>query len=217
LRARKAVVPHPVGPVICGVDPARFGDDTTDIILRRGRVAFNLERYAKKDTMEVAGICRLRLQQKDPYIDCMFIDVGGLGAGVYDRLKEMGFCENKMGYGPRVRPVNYGGAPADQLRYRNKRAEMWAEMKEWLEDTLPVQIPDDDVLHRDLMGPGYKYDSATRLLLESKDDMRKRGVMSPNSADALCETFAEPVKAMSDYERAQRTVEQPPYNPMDHW
>lgn len=218
MRARRTVVPNAVGPIICGVDPARFGDDTTDIILRRGRVAFGLERYAKKDTMEVAGICRTRLERKDPYIDYMFIDVGGLGAGVYDRLKEMGFCAKRpAGMGSRVRPVNYGEAAADPERFRNKRAEMWSAMKDWLEDVLPVQIPDDDVLHTDLMGPGYKYDSATRLLLESKEDMRARGQSSPNSADALCQTFAEPVRMPTEMEKARASLPPKAYDPLENW
>jgi len=211
LRARKTIVPHPQGPTLVGVDPARFGDDTTDIIYRRGRAAFDLERHSKKDTMEVAGRCRVLLEKTDPYIDCMFIDVGGLGAGIYDRLKEMadklnpgyGFCDPRPGVGARVRAVNYGGSPANAEKYKNKRAEIWGDMRDWLDGDLPVQLPDDDILHADLMGPQYKYDSATRLVLESKEDMKKRGVRSPNSADALAQTFAEPVKVLSELEKAQ--------------
>ncbi|MCP3663428.1 MAG: hypothetical protein GY696_13205, partial [Gammaproteobacteria bacterium] len=120
----------------------------------------------------------------------MFIDVGGLGAGVYDRLDE-------MGYGSRIVAVNFGGTPFDEERYVNKRAEMWGEMKDWLDDERGVDIPDDDALHADLTGPSYDYDSTSRIKLESKEAMRKRGVRSPDLGDGLALTFAEPVSMKS--------------------
>jgi hypothetical protein len=77
----------------------------------------------------------------------------------------------------------------------NRRAEMWMKSKEWLEDVAGVQIPDSDALQADACGPGYKYDSHTRLQLESKDAMRARGGPSPNEWDAVALTFAEPVRS----------------------
>jgi hypothetical protein len=76
----------------------------------------------------------------------------------------------------------------------NRRAEMWMKSKEWLEDVGGVQIPDSDSLQADACGPAYKYDSHTRLQLESKDQMRARGVPSPDEWDAVALTFAEPVR-----------------------
>jgi hypothetical protein len=70
---------------------------------------------------------------------------------------------------------------------------MWMKAKEWLEDVAGADIPDDDALQGDLCGPGYKYDSLTRLALEKKEDMRRRGVASPDGGDAVALTFAEPV------------------------
>ena len=70
---------------------------------------------------------------------------------------------------------------------------MWMKSREWLEDEAGVCIPDDDVLQADACGPGYKYDSNTRLVLEKKEDMRRRGVASPDGWDAVALTFAEPV------------------------
>ncbi len=171
------------GTVIIGVDPARFGDDKTAFIKRQGRVAYDLQTFEKKDTMEVAGMVHKMLQDI-PGSQAM-IDVGGLGAGVVDRLRE-------MGYHDRIKAVNSGNKPFDKARYLNKRAEMWAEMKLWMDDK-PVQIPDNDNLHGDLCGLSYKFDSNTRLVLEKKEDLKKRGLRSPDTADALALTFAYPV------------------------
>ena len=73
----------------------------------------------------------------------------------------------------------------------NRRAEMWLNMKNALQEGR-FSIPDDDALHADLTSCGYKYDSSGRLLLESKIDMKKRGMPSPDSADAMALTFSEP-------------------------
>jgi hypothetical protein len=75
----------------------------------------------------------------------------------------------------------------------NRRAEMWMKSKEWLEEPAGVQIPDSDNLQADACGPSYKYDSLTPLQLEKKEDMRRRGVASPDEWDAVALTFAEPV------------------------
>jgi hypothetical protein len=77
---------------------------------------------------------------------------------------------------------------------------MWMKSKEWLEDLAGVQIPDSDNLQADACGPGYRYDSHTRLQLESKDQMRARGVSSPDEWDAVALTFAEPVREPNRYD-----------------
>ncbi len=178
---------EPYGSLVVGVDPARFGDDRTSIIRRRGRVAFDLQSYAKKDTMEIAGYVHKIILDEEPAR--VFIDIGGLGAGVFDRLKE-------LGHAGVIVAVNGGESPLDQDRYYNKRAEMWGLMKEWLLDG-PVKIPDSDTLHADLCGVRYKFDSKTRLVLEKKEDMKKRGIRSPDEGDALALTFALPERAVS--------------------
>ena len=182
MRARTAQVTA-YGAKVGGLDPARFGDDRTVFILRQGRKAWGMKAYEKKDTMEVAGLAAKFI--KDNGLQRLFIDVGGLGAGIVDRLREMGL-------GDKITAVNSGEKPIDDERYVNKRAEMWGEMKDWLGDT-PVQIPDDDALHSDLCGVHYAYDSNTRLKLERKEDMKKRGLRSPDSGDALALTFAFPI------------------------
>jgi hypothetical protein len=183
LKARKDKEAKEYGPLLIGVDPARFGDDRTSIMRRRTRVAFGLESYRKKDTMEVAGICA-RILNAEP-VERMFIDIGGLGAGIVDRLNELGF-------GRRIEGVNSGEQALSPDKYTNRRAEMWGLMNDWLKTT-PCRIPDTDSLHADLIGPKYKYDSNSRLVIERKEDMKKRGISSPDEAEALGLTFAAPV------------------------
>ena len=114
------------------------------------------------------------------------VGVVGLGAGVYDRLKE-------LGYGNIVTAVDAGSRADDPDLYINKRAEMWARMKRWYEDA-PCQVPDEDAHQADKMGPRYKYDSNQRLKIESKDEMRARQVRSPDLADAEALTHAYAVQ-----------------------
>lgn len=171
-----------VGPILIGVDPARFGDDRTSIIRRQGRVAYGLESYRKLDTMQVTGLVYQIIKNESP--DKIYIDVVGLGAGVVDRLNEMGFRDI-------VKEVNAGIEALDANRYSNKRAEMWGEMRRWLEDE-PVSIPDSDSLHADLCAPSYGHDSKHRLVMEQKKEMRSKGLQSPDEAEALILTFAFP-------------------------
>lgn len=177
------------GPLRIGVDPARYGDDRTAIIRRRNRVAFKLQTHKKLSTMEVAGIVHTIIKKEQPAQ--VAIDVVGLGAGVYDRLVELGHKDILVA-------VNAGASALDPERYINKRAEMWWEMKAWLSGTLPVSIPDSDELHSDLCAPFYKFNSHGRKQLESKDDIKKRGLRSPDTADCLALTFAEPIKAKKE-------------------
>lgn len=187
IRARKATA-EKYGPLLLGVDPARFGDDRTSIIRRQGRCAFDLKSYSKKDTMEVVGIVKTIIDEERP--EKVFVDVGGLGAGVVDRLREL--VDPKI-----IIAVNAGSSPLDGRKYFNKRSEMWALCKEWLEDAGGAQIPDSDSLHADLCGIKYKIDSNSRLVMEQKAEMKKRGIRSPDEADALILTFALPDSAFS--------------------
>ena len=171
-----------IGPRILGVDPARFGADRTVIVARQGRVSEVVATLSHKDTMEVVGYVVKAMKKFQA--DAVFVDVGGLGAGVYDRLRELGHDE--------VRAVNAGEKAMDGDRYVNKRAEMWDLTRQWLKEG-PVDLPDDDALQADLCSLRYSYDSRGRLKLESKDDAKKRGIRSPDIGDALAMTFAFPV------------------------
>jgi hypothetical protein len=190
------------GPLVIGFDPAWKGDDRHAMAWRQGRRVIKVETRAKLDTMQAAGWVKQVIDTERPRR--VFIDVGGVGAGVFDRLVEMGFGEV-------VRGVNFGSAPFEPPPLdphgracggpANRRAEMWMKSKEWLADPAGAQIPDSDSLQADACGPGYSYDSHTRLLLEKKDDMRRRGAPSPDEWDAVALTFAEPVGAGAGFFR----------------
>ena len=176
---------------------------------RRGRRLIKVETRLRLDTMAAAGWLKRVIDAEKP--KRAFIDVGGVGAGVYDRLREWG-----EPYVATVAPVNFGLAPFEPPPLdahgqpaggaANRRAEMWMRSREWLEDPAGVQIPDSDTLHADACGPSYRYDSHTRLVLERKEDMRRRGVPSPDEWDAVALTFAEPVAPAS----FRRRIEYPP-------
>lgn len=171
-------------PLIIGVDIARFGDDKTVLCFRRGRIVIKTESYSKKSTVDIANILTKEIRERNPAR--IFLDVGGVGAGVYDILID-------RGYGKLVRGINFGEKAIYDDRYYNKRAEMWGEANEWLKKDIGVQIPNDDELIDDLCSVNKKYDNKGRLQLESKDDVKKRIGRSPDKADAFVLTFAEPV------------------------
>jgi len=172
-------------PMILGVDVARFGDDQSIIFPRRGRDArtFPLQKYRNLDTMQLAARVAEAVREFKP--DAVFVDGGGVGGGVVDRLNQLSIdCIE----------VNFG-SKADEGRYANKRAEMWGRMKEWLEG---AAIPDGNDLMDDLVGVEYGFTAKNQIQLERKEDMKKRGLASPDMADALALTFAYPVAPKGD-------------------
>lgn len=183
-KARKQDLPYQYAPIVIGVDPARGGDSTA-FIRRQGRVAYKLQYDKNDDLMHVVGLCVNIIREEMPAK--MFIDVGGLGAGVYDRLLELGFGEI-------VVAVNFGSTKSviDSRKYYNKRDEMWGEMAEWLYNE-PSQIPDSGKLQTDLVAPQKRYSSLGQMKLEPKDDIKARIGRSPDGGDALALTFAFPV------------------------
>jgi hypothetical protein len=166
-------------PIVLGVDPARFGSDSTVIAVRQGRDLVTIRRYKGADTMEVVGHVIGAIEEFKPAL--VVIDEGGLGAGVVDRLKEQRY---------KVRGVNFGNKSKNQAMWGNKRAEMWGELREWLKS---AHLPSDRYLRSDLIGPLMKPDSRGTIFLESKKDMKSRGLASPDAADAVAVTFAFPV------------------------
>ncbi len=177
-RARKAKVTSE-SPLVIGIDPAISDHDRTAIIRRRGRLAFNIETHFNLNTMELVGYIRRMIDKERPAKVC--IDCIGIGAGIVDRLLEIGY--------DMVEGVNVARSANDKEKFRNLRAELWHDMRDWLCGEMPVEIPDSDELLGDLTSLGYKFDSSGRLLIESKDDLRKRGMKSPDTADALALTF----------------------------
>jgi hypothetical protein len=165
--------------LIVGVDPAIANSDRTAIIRRKGRVAYNLDAFRNSNTMETVGRIRHIIDTERP--TKIFIDCIGIGAGIVDRLREMGFTQ--------VVGVNVARSANIKDKFKNLRAELWSDMRDWLCQELPVQIPDSDELHGELCSLGYKYNSNGQLQIESKDDLRARGMPSPDMADALALTF----------------------------
>lgn len=169
-------------PKILGVDVARYGGDRSVAFMRRGACAFRPSVWRNTDLMELSGQVARVIDEKKP--DAVFIDQGGVGAGVVDRLRQLGF---------RVTGIDFGGKPLD-ARFQNRRAEMWWTMAEWVKTAC---LPSGGELVTDLTAPTYTYaNAAGKLQLESKDDMRARGLPSPDLADALALTFAAPVPSM---------------------
>jgi hypothetical protein len=168
-----------------GVDVARFGDDQSVIRTRVGRDARSIapKRFQGIDTMQLAS----RVGEHINYLRglglqaTVFVDGGGVGGGVVDRLRQMGHD---------VIEVQFGGSARDPRKYLNKRAEMWGDLKEWLE---VGSIEKDEVLATDLTSVEYCFTVKDQIQLERKEDMKKRGLASPDDADALALTFAEPV------------------------
>jgi hypothetical protein len=175
------------GPLIIGCDPASDGEDPSEnrdrtaIVFRQGRVVFRAEHYRDYSTMQVAGILSGYNEVYQP--DAIFVDKGGIGSGIVDRLKELNVP---------VIGVMFGSKATDPEVHLNKRAEMWWKMKEWLEDQ-PCRLPNDESLVADLSAPQPKHRSDRKKQLESKEEMEKRQIRSPDLADALALTFAEPV------------------------
>lgn len=188
LKARKNTT-EGFGPLICGADPARYGDDRFSVAWRKGRKIPKLESKTKIDTVQGANWLKQIIDADNP--DAMFVDVGGIGGGVVDILHSWG-----EPYRTIVKPVNFGGEPQDfylEGGPRNRRAEMWMRSKDWLSEPAGVDLPDTDTLQADACAPSYKYDMQNRLQLESKEQMKVRGVRSPDEWDAIALTFAEPV------------------------
>lgn len=197
IRARQAKL-EPLGPLVIGADPARFGDDRFSLAWRRGRVVEKIESRAKIDTVAGANWLKQVIDRDDPAR--VFIDLGGIGAGVFDILASWGDPYEMV-----VTGIDFGGEPQDDVIYlgdgskrpgpRNRRAEMWMRSRDWLDQAGGASIPDLDSLQADACAPGYSYDIAQRLVLESKEKMRARGMRSPDEWDAVALTFAEPVRA----------------------
>jgi hypothetical protein len=206
MEARKRTL-EPFGSLVVGVDPAGQGTDSTAIAWRQGGKVLKVERRHKLSAVEKANWVRKIIDDDKPAK--VFIDAGGGYGEFVSILRDWGHPYDKT-----CEPVNFGGAPQDPPKMgsdgnlipgpKNRRSEMWLRMRAWLEDDAGADIPDNDAIHADLVGPGYKHDLRQYLLLESKADMVKRGIRSPDGADAIALTFAAPVKSQSEAARSDR-------------
>lgn len=185
LRARRWEAPdQKYLPRVLGVDVARGGNDRTRILDRQGRKAGVVNMVMHTDDLTQIAYQVMKLLRENADIRKAFIDITGIGAGVYDICRTNGFEE-------RVAGVNFGSQAQDAGRFVNRRAEMHARTKEWLLDPGGADIPDDDEAHRHLAAATAKYDANSRLQIEKKEDIKKRLGFSPDWSDALGLTFAE--------------------------
>ena len=167
---------------IWAIDPARFGTDRTAFCKRVGNVVTEIKSWQGVDLMGTVGRVMaeyeaLPLSQRPNEI---LVDSIGVGGGVVDRLRELGAP---------VRGVNVSEVPSMGQTYNNLRTELWFKTKAWLEDR-SCKIPDNDDLLADLTGIRYAFTSSGKMQAESKDAMKRRGLKSPDLADAVCLTMA---------------------------
>lgn len=213
---------EPMGTTLdIGADIARFGDDETVIAPRIGMKVFDLVAHHKKDTMETTGTIIATVKKflvEYPHINRVKIKVDddGIGGGVTDRLNEI---INEEGLDWEVYPMKNGSAATnaeDDEHYKNLGTELWARVKNLLQENMTeflqgndpiMQIPNDDKLISQLTTRKYKLDSRGRIMLEKKDDMKKRKLPSPDRADAVVLAFAEPIKHEITIETNRMSVE----------
>lgn len=191
MKARKSTIPDDINaPLIISLDPGRTKDRTV-FTWRRGRKILKYESkvYDADDEriqMQIVGRAAQLIDRDQP--DAFFMDIGH-GHGIYDRLVE-------LGYGDVVTAINFNGTPLNEISFANKRMEMASLFRDWIErEDGEVSIPDDDVLHRDiLMIPKPKPTSSGRELLPSKKMIKAKFGVSPDLFDGCILTFAFPVK-----------------------
>lgn len=177
---------------IIGLDVARFGTDASVMVTRFGLDArsFKRKKFHGLDGFELgAKVAEWYRELKAMGVRKIVVnvDTGGVGASPIDWLRHNGY---------QVNAINFGGRPIDVDRYANLRAEMWGKMREWL--GAGGCIESDEELVTDLTGVEYGYTPKNQLLLEKKEDMKARGLASPDNADALALTFAVQVNEYLD-------------------
>jgi hypothetical protein len=177
------------GAIVLGVDVGRFGDDPSVIYPRCGRDAITrpIEIYYGLDTMTFAGKVAATFLRLGATV-CM-VDSGGVGGGVVDRLRQLQISVIEVDFGSKPDDFDMSG-----VKYANKRAEIWGAVRDWLvHGSIPnLQTGENITLVDELTGPTYGLTRAEAIQLESKKEMRARGIPSPNVADALACTFAYP-------------------------
>lgn len=182
----RELIKDPYAALIMGVDVARFGDDSTVFYFRQGRDGRSIPPVVlkNKDNMEVAREVAHWIEKVHP--DAVCIDAGN-GSGVIDILRD---------WKHKIYEIPFGGK-ADSEEWANRRTELWARIREWLGGgCLPESNKD---LEADLVGPEYKFQgNGDKIMLEPKEQMKRRGIHSPDIADALACTFAIKIPRRDD-------------------
>jgi len=179
-------------PRIVSCDPARYGDDFSAIALRQANKIIKLYKTEKESTMETTG--RLVREGREFSADETRCDVGGIGAGIVDRLRELGIVTVE---------INYGAKAKNSADYDNAATEMYDNFRQLLERHYPV-LPRNDELCGQLVTREYEILSNGRMRLESKEAMKERGLPSPDLADAVVQAYAESVRMARAFRRRPR-------------
>ena len=178
--SRRDAAPLATAMIYLGLDVARGGGSKTVLVGRTGNSIRFMRTWNVSDLMHVVSLVAEELNRvPEENYGGLAIDATGVGAGVYDRLKELKF--------PSLIPVFTGGKADDPERYANKRAQLWDKMREWLRTAI---LPKDSELIEQLTSITASYDNRGRLIMQKKDTMIAQGLPSPDKADALALTFA---------------------------
>jgi len=169
-------------PIVWGLDVARFGGDNSALCVRQGNTVLEIKTFNSMDLMQLCGAIKNKYDDETVISrpQEILVDVIGLGSGVVDRLAEQNLP---------VRGVNVSESSSTKKNYLNLRAELWFGIKDWLGQR-DCRLPNDDDLVAELAAPIYKYTSTGKIKIESKEEMKKRGIKSPDRADALALTMA---------------------------
>ena len=196
---REVAVIESLRPV-WGLDVARFGDDRTALAKRRGNALLApVLSWRGKDTMQTAGLVMEEWRNTDERDRPgeILVDAIGIGAGVADRLSELGLP---------ARGINVAEQPAAVERFAKLRDELWWRARDWFA-ARDCKLAPDAALVAELSAPGYAFTSAGKLVIESKDEMKARGLASPDLADAFILTFAGGIEHMAEGARERRRYE----------
>ncbi len=169
--------------VVIGVDVARFGQDRSVVLVRNGNVVDDIQVFPYIDTMALTGKVVEAVRQRNP--DRVYVDESGLGGGVVDCLREQGL---------RVHDFNGASSPLRETVCANRRAEGYWQLRQRFARRA-IRIPRDLELIAELSSLRYRFNSRGLVLMESKDDIKRRGLPSPDKADALMMAFLDDVPA----------------------
>jgi hypothetical protein len=173
------VVLDPTTPVIWGLDVARFGSDRTVLVKRQGNIVLDIQWWKNLDLMQTCSAVKAQFDVSEFKPEMICVDSIGLGAGVEDRLRQLGLP---------VMGVNVSETPV-LGNYRNLRAELWFRLKDWLIKR-SCKLPKNEELISELCSVRYQFTPNGKYQVESKEEMKKRSLRSPDLADALVLTFA---------------------------
>lgn len=176
------VLGSPTASIVWGLDVARFGDDSSALCKRKNNIVTEpIRRWKKLDLMQLTGAVKAEYDAAgNARPEEILVDSIGLGAGVVDRLRELNLP---------ARGINVSESPALGQTYANLRSELWHKAKQWLSQR-DCKLPKDETLIAELVSPRYFFRSSGKVAIESKDDMKRRGLPSPDGADAFILTFA---------------------------